>query len=66
MFDRGPPRLTFRDCRLVCRMNLDHTVGDIRQFINAYVRHLSHFRFTNDLELIALPVHGQEIQSFPT
>jgi UBX domain-containing protein 1 len=24
-------------------MNLDHTVGDIRNFINAYVLHLSHF-----------------------
>ena len=23
--------------RLVCRMNLTHTVGDIRNFINAYV-----------------------------
>ena len=52
MFDGGPP-IDLRCCRVVCRMNMDHTIGDVRNFINAYVSHLSHCHFTNDYGLLS-------------
>ncbi|KAJ7153377.1 hypothetical protein C8R46DRAFT_475189 [Mycena filopes] len=48
-------RVTLADgMRIVCRMNLTHTVGDLRNFINVYVAYL--FYLAAALSLLPVPI----------